>query len=529
MAALFFQNGVSIGSDAGWCGYTGSNNYVVRYQFSTGSSGADSVSIALGGIYYGSGAGTQGFGFKVSSSSVAYANARNLTPDSNYGVMSYSGSGYGCQLSASGLNLAPNSVYYLFVFVATGGTEYYSGWNCTAPQISLSGSYTPPAGAISSISGSVSTGSALSLIVNSPYPYHRAFFSYGEKELAQSELFGSALSQLCPREWMAEDISAQSMEIKVRVQGYRDSSGNTAAGESMEGSFILKADPQMQPTLPASAVSISAVNDGAAADFTEFISGISRALVRIDPSLAGLENCAGAEIVGYSVSYRDVRLQSESPELETGLLSGDCLINCAVIDSRGREGSVGISLAMLPYVPPSLTSLEAVRCDSDGGDNELGEYIKFRAVSTFTELSGKNSCTVTAAIQPTGGSWGEETALPGFESGAWSHQWTTPQLLGGALQGDSYKLSLVICDALNCASRYTLGLYHQRWAMKFNEKGTAVGFGMEPTVEKALQLPEEWRLYAGGIVLSEKSYGYLEPEEAVAEPVEGMLYFLISD
>jgi len=184
---------------------------------------------------------------------------------------------------------------------------------------------------------------------------------------------------------------------------------------------------------------------------------------------------------------------------------------------------------MLPYVPPSLTSLEAVRCDSDGGDNELGEYIKLRAVSTFTELSGKNSCTVTAAIQPTGGSWGEETALSGFESGVWSHQWAAPQLLGGTLQGDSYKLSLVICDALNCASRYTLGLYHQRWAMKFNKGGTALGLGMEPTVEKALQLPDNWKIYAGALVLSEASYGYAQPETAVSEPVQGQLYFLLTE
>ena len=145
MGVNFFQNGVSLGSGAGWGGYTGSNNYVVRYDLTTGSAGASAVSVALSGIYYGSNAGTQSFGFKISTSAAAFANARNIAPDSTPGRMSYTGAnGYCCTLTADGLNLSPNTVYYIFVYVTTAGAEYYSGWNCTAPLITLSGSYSRP-------------------------------------------------------------------------------------------------------------------------------------------------------------------------------------------------------------------------------------------------------------------------------------------------------------------------------------------------------------------------------------------------
>lgn len=530
MSALFFQNGVSIGTSAGWCGFTGSNNYVIRYQFTTGAAGADTVSIALSGIYYGNGAASQGFGFKISSSSVAYANARNITPDSNYGVMSYSAaSGYSCVLTATGLNLAPNSVHYLFVYVATAGTEYYSGWNCVSPQISLSGSYKAPNGAISSITPTVSTLSPVSIILNSPQPYHKATFSFGERLLGQSEVFATALSQDCPREWMEADTKAQSIQVEVSVQGYSDPSCTKAAGSPMQGSFTLRADSLMRPVIASDAVSAIALNQGAEIGIEDFIAGISRAEISFVKEKISLENCAGAEISGFALSYRDERRESGEPRLETGVLSADTVINCIVIDSRGREGSLSLSLAMLPYVPPSLKAIEAVRCDAEGLDEDLGEYFKLRAESVFTSLDGKNGCSLSLRLQPTGGDWGEEITLPGFESGVWSHQWKSPVILGGSMQGDSYKLSLTITDRLGVSARYTVDMYHQRWAMKFNARGTALGLGMEPTVENALQMPDSWRLYAGCIVLSEKSFGYAQPEDAVEAPAQGQLYFLLSD
>lgn len=529
MAAVFFQNGVSIGENAAWCGYTGSNNYVVRYQFVTGPSGADRLSITLSGIYYGSGAGTQGFGFKVSSSSVAYANARNIRPDSNYGIMSYSQSaGYGCTLTAEGLNLQPNSSYYIFVFVATSGMEYYSGWNCVSPAISLSGSYSPPAGALSSITAHVSTQSPVSIIMDSPCSYHVASFSHMGKELGRSAVFGSSLSHICPREYMAADINAGSLEIDVSIQGYRDELCTAAVGEAVRASFILSADSLMRPVVPAGAVSVRAVNEGADSSFSQLISGISRVEIEFDREKLSFENCAGAELAGFALSYCGKRDESPEPRLMTERLSGDCVINCIVTDSRGREGSYSLSLSLLPYVPPSLTQMESTRCDSEGVADAQGEYYRLRATAAYTEIPG-NSIAVHARLQPTGGDWGETVELYGFESTVWSHQWAEPAILGGAMQGDSYKLELTVSDKLGWAARYTLDMYRQRWAMKFNAEGTALGLGMEPNAENALQMPDSWRLYAGGIVLSEKSYGYEQPEQAVENPVQGQLYFLLTE
>jgi len=530
MSALFFQNGVSIGSSAGWCGYTGNNNYVVRYQFTTPAQGASAVSIALSGIYYGNGASSQGFGFKISSSSVAYVNARNMTPDSNYGVMNYSSSsGYSCIMSAEGLNLAPNTLYYLFVFVATAGMEYYTGWNCVEPSIVCSGTYSQAEGIISSISQQVNTLSALSLILSgSPYPWHRASFSHGTRLLGTSEPFAAALSHICPRDWMSVDTNAQSIEVTVSVQGYSDRACTSPGGKAISGAFLLKADPAMRPILPLEAVSATALNEGAASGFTGFISGISRARISFDTSKIDLKNCAGAGIESFVVSCGDSREQGNSSTVDTPVISGETAVNCTVIDSRGRESGVTLSIKPEPYVPPSLSSIELRRCDLSGVDTEKSWYFKLRADSSFTSLNGENSISVSFKVQPVGGAWGGEMRLQYFESGAWSHKWSKATILGGINPNESFKVALTVSDALGSSATYILGLYLTNWAMKFNEKGTAVGFGMAPTVENAVQMPDMWRFYAGSIVLPDSSYGYEEPEQKLADPVEGQLYFRLS-
>mgnify|MGYP004685968509 CR=1 FL=1 len=502
----------------------------MRYDFTTGASGASAVTLALSGIYYGSNAGTQGFGFRLSTLPAAYANLRNAAPDSSLGYMSYSGSmGYCCTMTASGLNLSPYTTYYIFVYVATAGSEYYTGWNCTAPQITPSGSYTRPESTISSISPHVTTQNSVSIIMSGTGCWHRAAFTFGGEALAVSEAFGASLSYVCPRAWMSRATDAAVMDVTVSVQAYSDAACTNPFGAAQPGRFTLAADSGMRPVLETGAVSAAVLNTGAAAAFTEFIAGISRARVSFNAAKISLAACAGAEIVRYSLSYKGINAASQSGVVDTGVLPGDCTVCCTVTDSRGREGSADITITMQPYVPPSLTGLSAVRCAASGASDENGAYYKLKGTLKCTGLGGKNSASAAVSIQPAGGEWSAETPLTGFENGVWSNEWSTPAVLGGGLTGDSYNLRLKAKDSLGSVSIYTLRLYRRQWAMKFNAAGTAVGFGMAPTVQDAVQLPDTWKLYAGALVLSENSYGTQTPELAVSEAAEGQLYFYLTD
>ncbi len=531
MGVNFFQNGASIGASAAWGGYTGGNNYVVRYDFVTPSAGASSVTLTLGGIYNGHNAGTQGFGFKISTSGTAFANARAQTPDSTLGYMSYSSqTGYGCTMTAENLNLAGSTSYYIFVYLATAGAEYYTGWNCTAPVITLSGSYTPPNSQINSVSAQVSTQSAVSVIMNrSGGCWHKASFYYNGALLGVSAPFSSALSHACPRSWLSNAPSEKSIRIDLAVQSYAEESCVTPTGEIQTAYFILTADEGMHPEVDKSAVSVTSVNSGAAAGFTEMIALVSRINVSFDASKISLAACAGAQIASYGVSVNGKTVKSTSAAIDIGTVNEACTLICSVTDTRGREGSVSVNITPVAYVPPSLGEIEAARCNASGEADEAGAYIKIRATQSFTALDGNNSAAVKASIQPTGGSIGAETALTGFESGKWSDKWASPTLLGGALTGDSYTVHLRVTDTVGGEAKYTVRLYHQQWAMKFNENGTAIGLGMAPTATNAVMVAASWRLYTAVPVLGEGAYGTSEPSQAVQNPVEGQLYFKLKE
>ena len=209
MGVMFYQNGAAIGTDAGWGGFTGNNNYVVRYDFTTGAAGASQAAIGLSNIFYGHGAGTQSFGFKISASPAEWCNARAVPPDSNTAKMVYSAStGYGCVLTANALKLLPYTKYYIFVYLAGGGAEYYTGWNCVNPQIVYAGSYTQDASTIDYLSPAVSALGSVSLTMKrAGGNYHRASFSCGGETLAVSDAFAASLSYVCPRSWLRKDTA----------------------------------------------------------------------------------------------------------------------------------------------------------------------------------------------------------------------------------------------------------------------------------------------------------------------------------
>ena len=522
MAVMFFNNGTALGEEAGWGGYTGRNNYVVRYDFMTGAQGASKVTIYLNTIWNRGSSGDQSFGFKLSTGAYDFCNARNIPPDSNTAPLVYSSqTGYSCMLSANDLNLLPNTKYYIFVYIVSSGAEYYTAWNCTAPVISVSGQYTPPVSSVSSVSASVSTGGNVTIVMNrAGNVYHKAVFSYAGSTISESEMFTDTLSHYCPRSWLGRNTTAKYITVDVTVNSYSDALCSTFAG-SVSTQFILNADRDMHPVFYAEALYVTAVNTGTL--ISGFVSGISKARVSFNPNLINLTNCVGAGIEKYSVSIGGKTYESETSDVVTDVIGNDAALVCTVTDERGFSHSVTVPLTVLPYVAPSLTELGAVRCDADGDQNEDGIYFKVKFTATCSQ-SGGNSCTVSVAVKPSGGSYSEESILTGYENGVWSDAWAVPTILGGDLAGDSMTVRFTVTDAAGASSVYTVPVYRLQWAMKFNADGTAVGFGMAPETSDALQIPDHWRLYGGIPVLSPAVYGTAAPETAVSSPVEGQIY-----
>lgn len=89
--------------------------------------------------------------------------------------------------------------------------------------------------------------------------------------------------------------------------------------------------------------------------------------------------------------------------------SGSIAASGAATDSRGRIGSLAANLTLLPYVPPTITSLSVIRTDAAGVAADAGKYLRviLKAAVQSLLVGGvqKNSMTIKVRTRELGGAW----------------------------------------------------------------------------------------------------------------------------
>ncbi len=264
--------------------------------------------------------------------------------------------------------------------------------------------------------------------------------------------------------------------------------GANSVGSSTASITLRFAPGSLPPALSAGWVSAAPYNSGAAAGFTVWIQGYTRAEVSFDTGKIACQ--LGASVASLRIRCAGVTV-SASP-YRTGVLTGDAEILCTVTDSRGQEAEESLRITVLAYAPPVITETELFRCDSGGTADDTGQYCSLRARVLYTALAGENSADLTAAskLQSASG-YGTETAL----------QNNVASVLGGFSPDCSYHLRLTAEDALGNSAVLVLALATQRWAMKFRPGGLGVGFGKAPEHDNCIELPAGWVIRIGSRVI----------------------------
>lgn len=82
-------------------------------------------------------------------------------------------------------------------------------------------------------------------------------------------------------------------------------------------------------------------------------------------------------------------------DITSGILigSGTKTITITVTDSRGRTLSTTKTYSCVAYSNPQIISVSAVRCDSDGTENDDGENIKYSFKGAISPIENKNTKT----------------------------------------------------------------------------------------------------------------------------------------
>lgn len=340
---------------------------------------------------------------------------------------------------------------------------------------------------VSSYSAAAETLESFTLSVerSSPQHRHKVSFKKGTAVLAVSPVFEGSLSYTLPRSFFASESSSDSMLLTVSLQTYTDASCSEPVGEPTELGLTLTADAGMRPQLSSGWAAARAVNTGAAAGMSGFIKGRSKAEIVFDTDR--IANAVGASTASFSIRCGSASV-SASPYLTPVLAAaGEQRIVCTVTDSRGRSASEEISVTVMDHAPPVLSGLSARRCTSNGTPDEGGTYCLAAAGASCSPLNGQNACTLSAALRPSGGSWGQETAMTNGSA-----------LLSGLAADRSYTVRITATDSLGAQTRFLLSVPTRTWAMKFRPDGRGVAFGKAAERDRALDLPEDWTLCVGG-------------------------------
>lgn len=240
--------------------------------------------------------------------------------------------------------------------------------------------------------------------------------------------------------------------------------------------FIASTSKNVVANVPSSIV--PSVSGFTAAIATNGLSGLyvqGKTTVKLTAS-ASAGN--GGSISSYTYSGPDVYTTTTSNNITTSAIqaSGTLTYYVQVTDSRGRTASKSVQIYVYPYSAPAIGSISVQRCDANGNLTESGTYAKYTVNSTYSNVGGKNTRTVTAAYSSNNGtSYSAATTLQAASDTASSKTGTYG---GGAFAlANAYLIKFTITDSYGATSFDTRPLLSAARPINIrpNGKGVAIG------------------------------------------------------
>lgn len=186
--------------------------------------------------------------------------------------------------------------------------------------------------------------------------------------------------------------------------------------------------------------------------YNGFVQHHSRYKVKVNPSLA-----YGSEIAEYNITIDGVNYKGTDAEITTELIktSGSQTISASVTDRRGRTSDTKqITFDVIPYTSPYISALRAKRCNQDGTENPIGDFMKVVFSASVSPLNGKNSVTYVLHQSKATGTDAKDEVLAGYTG---QHAIENGMYIFEANRGYAYIIELRVIDDFETKKRQTGG------------------------------------------------------------------------
>ena len=348
----------------------------------------------------------------------------------------------------------------------------------TLPKIARSSSFT--------VSSSVNTGSAISGTVtpSSTAFNHKIQLKIGTtvKDTITMAVGTTAFSYTIPHSWFPSSTSGT---VTAVLQTYNGTTLVASTSKNITANV---------PTSVVPAVSVFTAAIAASGLGGLYVQGKTTAKLTATAT-AG----SGSTIKSYTFSGSNVTSSGNSTTITANTVTtaaiktaGTVTYTVKVQDNRGRTASKTVSITVYPYAVPSIGPVSVQRCDSSGNLSQSGTYAKYTVNSSYSNVGGKNTRTVTVAYSSNGGtSYSAETTLQAATDTAA----TKSGIYGGGAFAiaSTYVIRFTIKDAYGATKTITAPLQSAARPINIrsNGKGVAIG-GMSTKDAFEVSMPADF-------------------------------------
>ena len=231
------------------------------------------------------------------------------------------------------------------------------------------------------------------------------------------------------------------------------------------------------------------------------------------------EGAQGSTITGYSTAFDDKTYTKAAFTVDSIKGSGTLTMAVTVRDSRGRSTKVNVTLEVLAYESPKVSSMAANRCDADGNLNSAGDYLKVVFNASVSPLNDQNSAEYALKYKKTGDSEYTEAALSEHSG---SYAVTSGSYVFAAEITSSYDIILTITDDFGPATKSIVGSSRKKL---WSAMAKGLGFAFGKVAELAGYLDMGFHIYMNG----NKLHGLPEPEEDDAAATKSFVETAVED
>lgn len=314
--------------------------------------------------------------------------------------------------------------------ISINAAVYVSSINCKGSQ-SFTLNTIPRKSSLSVGNGTLGTAQTLTVTRQSSSFTHTIIATCGgQPQTIITKSTSTSISFTPPLDWASENTSGTSVSVAYTITTYK---GNTSVGSNS----YTKTCSIPSSVKPSCSV---AVTDGMgyADKYGAYVKGRSKFKVVVTA-----QTSYGSSIASYSTTANGSTYTASSFTTDELKSSGSLLVQATVKDKRGRSESASVTVTVLDYTAPVISKLSVKRCNSDGTENDKGEYVQVIFNSTITSLNNKNNATYKLQYKKSTDAEYTSVTLTDYVN---NYQVTGGLYIFAADSGSSFDVQLTVTD-----------------------------------------------------------------------------------